>query len=273
VLPVTWLYVPADRPDRFAKAAASGADVVILDLEDAVVPAHKAEARANVLQWLDTAAPASVEVRVNALDTPWAQDDLRALTDVPALRAVRLPKVQSPADVTGALAALGATRCGLCCLIESARGVEAAYEIASAPRVAAIGLGEADLAADLGVTDAVGLAWCRSRIVVAARAAGLPAPAMSVYPHVAHLAGLHSSSLAGRRLGFLGRAAIHPRQVPVIAEAFRPSEADVADAREVIEAFGRGVDDGSGVIALEDGRMIDPALIRQAQAVLDRAAP
>ena len=268
---VTWLYVPADRPDRFAKAAASGADVVILDLEDAVVPAHKQEARDNALRWLDTAAPASVEVRVNALDTPWAQDDLRALTDVPALRAVRLPKVQSAADVTAALAALTAARSGLSCLIESARGVEAAYEIASSPRVTAIGLGEADLAADLGVTDSVGLAWCRSRVVVASQAAGLPAPAMSVYPHVADLAGLHSSSLAGRRLGFLGRAAIHPRQVPVIAEAFRPSEADVADAREVIEAFGRGVDDGSGVIALEDGRMIDPALVRQAQAVLDRA--
>jgi len=143
VLPVTWLYVPADRPDRFAKAAASGADVVILDLEDAVVPAHKAEARDNAVRWLRTAAPGtvapdSVEVRVNALDTPWAQDDLRALSDVPALRAVRLPKVQSAADVTAALAALTAARSGLSCLIESARGVEAAYEIASSPRVTAI---------------------------------------------------------------------------------------------------------------------------------------
>ncbi|WAX58240.1 CoA ester lyase [Jatrophihabitans cynanchi] len=271
MLPVTWLYVPADRPDRYAKAVASGADVVILDLEDAVVPAHKTEARATAVRWLGTAAPGSVEVRVNALDTPWAQDDLRALSDVPALRAVRLPKVQSVADVAAAVALLGAVRCGLHCLIESARGVEAAYEIASSPRVTAIGLGEADLAADLGVSDAAGLAWCRSRVVVAARAAGLPAPVLSVYPNVTDLTGLRAGSLAGRRLGFLGRAAIHPRQVPVIAEVFRPSEADVADARAVIEAFAREPD--AGVIALEDGRMIDPALIRQARSVIDRAAP
>lgn len=271
MLPMTWLYVPGDRPERFDKAAASGADVVIVDLEDAVVPAHKEQARENAVRWLVGARPHSVEVRVNALGTPWAAGDLEALTDVPALRAVRVPKVESAADVRAVSELLTAQQCGLVCLLESALGIEAAYEIASAPRVVAIGPGEADLAADLGVVDADGLAWARSRVVVAARAAGLPAPAMSVYPNVADVGGLAASSLVGLRQGFVGRAAIHPRQVPVIAAAFRPSDEEIADARSVVEAFARAQQRGDGVFALEDGRMVDHAVVAQARVVLDRA--
>ncbi len=271
MLPLTWLYVPGDRPDRFDKAAGSGADVVIVDLEDAVAPAHKDQARDNAVGWLATARPASVEVRVNAVGTPWAAEDLAALTDTPALRAVRLPKVESSAGVLAAAELLGARACGLSCLLETAVGVEAAYEIATAPRVAAIGLGEADLAADLGVAGADGLAWSRSRLVVAARAAGLPAPAMSAYPQVHDLDGLAASCLVGLRQGFVGRAAVHPRQVPVIEAAFRPSEVEIADARAVIAAFARAGELGEGVFALEDGRMIDPAVVAQARVVLDRA--
>jgi citrate lyase subunit beta/citryl-CoA lyase len=269
--PLTWLYVPGDRPERFDKAAASGADVVIVDLEDAVVPAHKAAARENAARWLATARPGSVEVRINALSSPWAADDLGALGDVPALRGVRLPKVESPEEVRAALKALAAAECDVTCLIETARGVEAAFEIASVPRVGAIGLGEADLAGDLGVRNTDALLWARSRIVIAARAAGLAAPAMSVFPHMDDLDGLAASSRAGRRLGFVGRAAIHPRQVPVIAAAFRPSPEEIADARTVIDSFARASDAGSGVLVLDDGRMIDPAMVVQARAVLDRA--
>jgi len=269
--PLTWLYVPGDRPERFDKAAASGADVVIVDLEDAVVPAHKAAARENAVRWLATARPGSVEVRVNAPGTPWAAEDLRALADVPALRGVRLPKIESAGDVRAALGLLAAQECAVTCLIETARGVEAAYEIASVPRVGAIGLGEADLAGDLGVRDTDALVWARSRVVIAARAAGLAAPAMSVYPHVDDPDGLAASSRAGRRLGFVGRAAIHPRQVPVIAAAFRPSAEEIADARTVIDSFARASDAGSGVFVLDDGRMIDPAMVVQARAILDRA--
>jgi citrate lyase subunit beta/citryl-CoA lyase len=269
--PLTWLYVPGDRPERFDKAAASGADVVIVDLEDAVVPAHKAAARENAVRWLATARPGSVEVRVNAPGTPWAAEDLRALADVPALRGVRLPKIESAGDVRAALGLLAAQECAVTCLIETARGVEAAYEIASVPRVGAIGLGEADLAGDLGVRDTDALVWARSRVVIAARAAGLAAPAMSVYPHVDDPDGLAASSRAGRRLGFVGRAAIHPRQVPVIAAAFRPSAEEIADARTVIDSFTRASDAGSGVLVLDDGRMIDPAMVVQARAILDRA--
>lgn len=271
VTPLTWLYVPGDRPERFAKAAASGADVVIIDLEDAVVPAHKAAARENAVRWLTTARPGSVEVRVNGLSTPWAPDDLAALTDVAGLRGVRLPKAESPDDVRAALKMLAASECDVTCLIETARGVEAAFEIASVPRTGAIALGEADLAGDLGVRSTDALMWARSRVLIAARAAGLPAPAMSVFPHVDDLDGLAASSRAGRRMGFVGRAAIHPRQVPVIAAAFRPSPEELADAHAVIDSFARASAAGNGVLVLEDGRMIDPAMVVQARAVLDRA--
>ncbi len=268
----TWLYVPGDRPDLYGKAAASGADVVILDLEDAVVPAHKDDARASVHAWLPHAEPGSVEVRVNALGSPWGADDLRSLADVPSLRAARLPKVESAADVHAAVELCGAAQVGLSCLIESARGVEAAFEIASAhDRVVAIGLGEADLASDLGVTGDDALGWCRARVVVAARAAGLAPPAMSAYPNIDDLDGLAQSSRVGRRLGFRGRAAIHPRQIPVIREAFRPSPDEVTDAQALIDALADGVEAGRGVVVLPDGRMVDVAMIGRARRVVEDA--
>ncbi|HEY3714765.1 MAG TPA: CoA ester lyase [Jatrophihabitantaceae bacterium] len=263
---LTWLYVPGDRPDMYSKAVESGADVVIVDLEDAVVPAGKDAARWAVCEWLPYAAPGTVEVRVNAPGTPWVADDLEALGDAPSLVGVRLPKVESADDVR---AAADLTGVGISCLLETALGVERAFEIATAhPRVVAIGLGEADLASDLG-TDA--LDWPRSRVVVAARAAGLPPPAMSVYPNVDDLDGLASSCRRGRALGFRGRAAIHPRQVPVIREAFRPDVDEVADAHALLAAFANAVDAGRGVTVLSDGRMVDAAMIGRARRILDDA--
>ena len=264
---LTWLYVPGDRPDMYSKAAGSGADIVIVDLEDAVAPAHKDAARRAVCEWLPYAAPNSVEVRVNAVGSPWVVHDLEALGRPPALAAVRLPKVESADDVS---AAANLTDVGISCLIESALGVERAFEIATAhPRVVAVGLGEADLVSDLGTSE---LSWPRSRIVVAARAAGLIPPAMSVYPHVHDLDGLAASCRGGRASGFRGRAAIHPRQLPVIREAFRPSPDEVADAQAVLAAFAHAADAGRGVTVLPDGRMVDAAMIGHAHRILDDAS-
>lgn len=136
------LYVPGDRPERFAGAAASGADVVVIDLEDAVVAEHKAAARAFAMAWLTVPHPVRTEVRVNA-DPRWAAADLRALGEIPTLAAVRVPKVESAADVHAALDALGPdTPTTLTVLVESARGLEAAFDIARAdPRVTAIAPG------------------------------------------------------------------------------------------------------------------------------------
>src|SRR6185437_11370484 len=128
--------------------------------------------------------------------------------------------------------------------------------------------GEADLRADLGVSDDAGLTWARSRVVVAARAAGLPAPVQSVYPDVANLDGLADSCRMGRALGFRGRAAIHPAQLPVIAEAYRPDPAEVEAARRVVEAFASATVTDTGAVALENGAFVDLAVVRQAERLL-----
>ena len=217
---ITLLYVPGDRPDRVAKALAMDADVVIVDLADAVRPEAKVAAR----EGLDTMLAGvsfgrGVQVRVNPLTSEWAGADLAAAARLPVSVGVRVPKCEDPATLETLGRMVGSRPVHV--LVQSALGVEAAFELARSSGVASIGLGETDLRADLGVTDDAGLLWARSRVVNAAAAAGLPPPAMSVFPNVADLDGLKRSCEAGRQLGFLGRAAIHPMQLPVIAEAFR----------------------------------------------------
>ncbi|MGW2627432.1 HpcH/HpaI aldolase/citrate lyase family protein [Micromonospora taraxaci] len=267
---LSWLYVPGDRPDRFAKAVASGADAVILDLEDAVVAGRKAYARDAVAEFLADTHPVPVQVRVNELTGPDVDADLTAVAGRPGLSGLRLPKVESAATVT----ALGErVDVPLHPLIESAVGLESAYPIAAAhPAVASIGLGEADLRSDLGVSDDDGLLWARGRVVVAARAAGLTPPAMAVYADVVDLDGLAASCAVGRRLGFLGRTAIHPRQLPVIVEAFCPAEQEVARAAELLAAVADAELRDSGTVVLPDGRFADRAMVAAAQRVVDLAA-
>jgi citrate lyase subunit beta/citryl-CoA lyase len=271
--PLTWLYVPGDRPERFTKAFATEADVVIVDLEDAVAPDHKDAARENARTLLGGATPKPVVVRVNDVRSPWGAADLAMLGDAANLVGVRVPKVESANDVRAVRTALGSRTLPLHCLIESARGVEAAFEIASAdPNVASIGLGEADLRSDLGVADEEGLLWARSRIVVAARAAGLPAPAMSVYAQIDDLAGLAASCRRGRALGFIGRAAIHPRQLSVITECFMPTEIEASAARELLDAFANASAAGHGVAVLPNGQFVDRAMVEGAERVIAIAA-
>jgi citrate lyase subunit beta / citryl-CoA lyase len=158
---------------------------------------------------------------------------------------------------------------GLYPLLESALGVENAFAIASAdPAVRGVALGEADLRADLGLAGEDALAWPRVRTVVAARAAGLAPPVQSVYPDVRDLVGLAESCRRGRALGFLGRAAIHPRQLPVIERAYLPSAQEIAAARETVAAAGAS----PGALALPDGRFVDPAVVAGAQRVLALAS-
>jgi citrate lyase subunit beta/citryl-CoA lyase len=277
---LTWLYVPGDRPDRFAKAVDSGADAVILDLEDAVVPARKEYARAAVAEFLTELPAVPAFVRVNAGPSVEQPLDLAAVAGAAGLTGLRLPKVRSAGDVLALAARLdlnGADRhdqpVELHPLVESAAGVEAAYTIASAhPAVASIGLGEADLRSDLGVPGEEGLAWSRGRIVVAARAAGLPPPAMAAYPDVSDVDGLVTSCRTGRQLGFLGRSAIHPRQLPVIVEAFRPTQDEVARAVALLAAVDDAAARGSGTAVLSDGRFADRAMTGAAQRTVALAA-
>ncbi|GAA3126880.1 citrate lyase subunit beta/citryl-CoA lyase [Kribbella aluminosa] len=263
---LTALYVPANRPDRFAKAVAAGPDLVVFDLEDAVPVAGKADARGWAVAWIAANAQRSVEIRVNALHSPWIADDLAATSAVPSVR-LRVPKVESAADVYAVLEKVPSAR--ITALIESPLGVERAFEIAAAdPRVVAVALGEADLSSALGVDGPEGLTWARGRLVLASRAAGLGAPMMSVYPNVHDLDGLRRTSAEGRALGFVGRTAIHPRQLSTIVEAFTPTPDQVAAAVELLEAVEKADVASGGVLVLPDGRMVDPAMIGRAREVV-----
>jgi citrate lyase subunit beta/citryl-CoA lyase len=280
-VPVTWLYVPGDRPERFAKAVASGADVVIIDLEDAVAPARKDEARANAVAYLrarrDTPAEPSpataasggvgvvasapqVHVRINDVATPRGLADLAAVGEL--ADAVRLPKVGSPAvlDAVGGAPAYA--------VLESAAGILNARAIAAHPRVVGVALGEQDLAAELSITDESAMNHLRLQVVLAAAAAGLPPVPMSVYPHVSDEAGLVASCRAGRALGLFGRTAVHPRQIPAIRRAFRPTGEEEARAAEIVEAAERAERHEAGAVALPDGRFADAPVVARARRTL-----
>jgi citrate lyase subunit beta/citryl-CoA lyase len=259
---LTALYVPANRPDRFAKAVAAGPDVVVFDLEDAVPVDDKVDARGWAVAWIAANASGPVEVRVNAPGTPWIDDDLAAVAAVPSIR-IRLPKVESAADVLAVLDQVPTAK--ITALIESPLGLEKAFEIATARGVVAIALGEADLTSSLGVDGPEGLAWARGRLVSASRAAGLGAPMMSVFPHVNDVEGLRRTCLEGRALGFVGRTAIHPRQLATIVESFTPSATQVAEAAALLAAVDKAGVAGGGVIVLPDGRMVDPAMLGRAR--------
>ncbi|WP_455361932.1 HpcH/HpaI aldolase/citrate lyase family protein [Streptomyces sp. SYSU K21746] len=267
---LTWLYAPGDRPQVVAKALASGADVVLVDLEDAVAPGRKEYARSATAELLATPQPVPVHVRVNPLDSPLGVADIEALAALPGLGGLRLPKITHPSEILHVVGLTGPDRRKgppLYALLESALGVERAFAIAAAhPALRGIALGESDLRADLGVADE-GLDWARARTVVAARAAGLAPPTQSVFPDVRDLSGLAGSCAHGRALGFLGRAAIHPRQLPVIERAYLPTPEEIEAAEDIVKA---AATDG-GALALPDGRFVDAAVVAGARRTLTLA--
>ncbi|MET7454424.1 CoA ester lyase [Streptomyces sp. NPDC005574] len=269
--PLTWLYAPGDRPAVVVKALGAGADVVVIDLEDAVAPDRKQYARAATAELLAEPQPVPVHVRVNALDGPLAAGDLEATAGLPGVSGLRLPKVTAAGQILRVARATAGADGGtppLYALVESALGVEHAYAIAAAhPALRGIALGEADLRSDLGVREETGLDWSRSRIVVAARAAGLAPPSQSVHPDIRDLAGLAASCAHGRALGFLGRAAIHPRQLPVIERSYLPTEREIEQAEAIVKAATRD----QGAQALPDGRFVDAAVVAAARRTLSLA--
>jgi citrate lyase subunit beta / citryl-CoA lyase len=252
--PLTWLYVPASRPDRVGKALASGAHAVIVDLEDGVAPADKEEARAGLAELFTELPAVRVHVRVNALGTPWAEADLDAVRPL-AIHGVHVPKVESPN-----LPDVGELE--LHCLVETPLGVERAFEIASVPAVRGLSLGDADLRAVSGAEDR-GLDWARSRVINAALAAGLPRPPQSVFADIDDLDGLAASCARGRRLGFFGRTAIHPKQLAVIEQAYLPTSEELERARSILAA----AENEGGAFAL-DGSMIDAPFVAAARATV-----
>ncbi|GAB2740027.1 HpcH/HpaI aldolase/citrate lyase family protein [Nocardioides pakistanensis] len=261
---LTWLFVPGDRPERFAKAAAAGADVVVLDLEDAVAPDAKDAARAAVAGWLDE-ADVLCAVRVNATP-PLLDADLESLAGS-APRLVMLPKAEDPAAVADVVARLPQGS-RVVALVETARGVLEAPAVAAVPGVERLAFGSFDLAAELGVDPDHGpaMATARGALVLAAAAAGLSAPVDGVTGAVDDAARLGADVAASRALGFGGKLCIHPRQVLTVAEAFAPSAEERAWAERVLAGAG---DNG---VAVVDGRMIDKPVVERARRVLAAAA-
>ncbi|MCU4186748.1 CoA ester lyase [Acidiferrimicrobium sp. IK] len=268
----SYLYVPGYDERRIAKALDGEADAVVIDLEDAVAPDRKQEARRVTAEVVARPSDKPVFVRINSPSSGLAEDDVAAVTG-PGLTGIRIPKTESAAQVRQVAAWLEGRPqlVAIVPLIESALGVERAWEIVAASgEVAAVAMGEADLRADLGVSVDEGLAYARSRCVNAARAAGRIA-VQSVYPELRDTAGLRASTQRGRQLGFTGRSAIHPAQVTVINDSFVPSEEERARAEEVMAAYQSGLRDGSGTAVTSDGRFIDEAVVRSARIVLSLA--
>lgn len=267
------LITPALDFKRIEKAAALECDSLILDLEDAVAPSMKAEARAVVRRALHDLRfeGKEVGVRINALDTPWLLDDLLALEGLP-LDTVVVPKVHDAIQLQVYAALLeqlerrgGHPGISLQALIESARGLENAAAIAAASsRCEALIFGVGDYIADTGVAfNPRALSYARARIAAAAAAAGVQA-LDHVHPDVKDDDGLAESAAQARGLGFTGKWAIHPRQVAVINEAFSPSSADIARARRVIAAYEDSLAKGVGAIVL-DGELVDEASLKIAR--------
>ena len=261
------LFVPAVRPDRYPKALATGADAVCLDLEDGVAFAAKETAREQAFALLAAREPTAAEVslRINDVKTELGRSDLAALAAAGVRPdALMLPKVAGGDEVREVEAALARSGAALPLIVqlETAAGVLAAAEIASSsPRVSAVFFGAIDLAADLGcAVEWEALLYARSRVVLAAGAAGVSAldsPFMDV-PAVAALA---DESRRVRRLGFAGKAAIHPTQVPVIQRAFSPSDEELAWARKIVAAY----ESQQGGVLLVDGQLIERPVVRAAQ--------
>lgn len=267
----SYLYVPGIDERRIGKALESDADAVVIDLEDAVAPERKADARRLAAEVVAAPLAKPVFVRINSLGSGLAADDLAAVSG-PGLSGVRVPKVESAQQVRQVTRWLsGRSPVMIVALIESALGVERAADIAAADGVVALAMGEADLRADLGVTVDDGLLYARSRCVTAARAAGRLA-VQSVFVDLRDVDGLAASTQWGRQMGFTGRSAIHPAQVAVINDVLTPTEDEQRRAQEVMEAYEQGRSDGSGAAVTPDGHFVDEAVVRAARTVLRLAA-
>ena len=257
------LFVPGDRPERFDKAIASGADLIVLDLEDAVAPSRKTAALANVLAWLERAGADAV-VRVNGADTPWHAAEIDALASSTA--TVMLPKAEDPAELARLDDRLGGGR--IIALVETALGIRDLHAVCSAPGVVRAALGTVDLGAALGVSPSshAAFAYARSAMVVASAAAGLPAPIDGVTTALRDSDALLRDLAMATEHGFGAKLCIHPSQVGAVNNHFTPSRDQVAWASRVTAA----ADGGDGVVVVDDA-MVDAPVVRRAADIMARS--
>jgi citrate lyase subunit beta/citryl-CoA lyase len=282
----TLLFAPANHPRHVEKALSGPADGAILDIEDAVAVAEKPAARLAARRALDTRAPGATGpkayVRVNGLTTPFAYDDICAIVG-PGLDGIILPKTESAAQIATVdwlLLQLERTRglpagsIDLMPIVETAAGLTHLREIATAaPRVHRLNFGAGDYSLDANMTWTAGhegILWARIQVVVESRAAGLEPPVDTVYARLDDMDGLAREAEQAKRLGFQGKACIHPKQVDVVNAIFTPSDDEVADARRIASAFARA--EAEGVASLQvDGQFIDYPVAQKAQRIVQIA--
>lgn len=258
----SYLFVPGNRPDRYAKACATRAHAVIVDLEDAVAPGDKVSARASLAAWLSPDHP--VLVRVNAAGSEWFEGDLRACAR-PGVSGVVLPKAERAEDIRK-IAAVCGVDVPVFPLIETAQGLWNALAVAQDRNVRSLLFGSLDYQADLGVADGE-LLHARSQLVLVSRVAGIAAPVDGVTQSVNDPELLRRHCQRSRQLGFGGKVCIHPSQVDIVNAAFAPAVEEVAWAARVVAAFA----DVDGNAVLLEGAMIDRPVLLRAREILDEA--
>jgi citrate lyase subunit beta/citryl-CoA lyase len=259
LIPRSHLFVPGDRPDRFDKAAVSGAHEVILDLEDAVAPAAKTQARDAVFTWL--AAGKRAVVRINAADTDWYAEDMELLRALSGA-TVMLPKADAE-SVAQTVEMLSGRP--IIALLETASAFMDLERLATTPGVARMAFGSVDFSADTGIVDeGDALTAVRTQIVMASRYAGLVAPIDGVSVEFTNVARMEQEALRSHRLGFGGKLCIHPRQVAAIHAMFKPSPQERSWATRVLAAF----DASHGAATALDGKMIDKPVVERARRIV-----
>ena len=267
------LFVPASRPERFAKALNSGVSAVIIDLEDAVAIDEKDHARAQLAQWLQANPQEQVLVRINALGTPWHEQDLHLCRE-PNVLGVVVPKAEQPDDLQRMAQACGQA---LYPIIETATGLSLVRTIANTHGVARLLFGKLDLAVDLGMdypapageddAETVFL-FARSELVLASRAAGLDAPIDGVYTQLDDEAGLFTYARRSARFGFAGVLLVHPKQLSAVQRAYAPTATQIDWAQRIIAA----AEQSNGAAVSLDGAMVDAPVIARARNILARAS-
>jgi citrate lyase subunit beta/citryl-CoA lyase len=261
----SYLFVPATRPDRFAGALASGADAVIVDLEDAVAPAAKVEAREALARWLSPSHP--VLIRINGRGTAWFDGDA-ALGGLDGVAGIVVPKAESADDIA-LVASRADRRIPVYPLIETAKGMWNALAIAQAPQVRHLMFGTLDFIAEMGMDDdREPLNHYRARLALVSKVAGIGQPIDGVTPDVDDLTRLHDDARNGKDHGCGAKLCIHPKQIDTVHACYGPTESELAWSRSVIEASNNT---NAGAIVV-DGKMVDRPVVLRARRLLMLAA-
>ena len=272
----SYLYVPADNEDRLAKAISRGADALIIDLEDGVSPSQKSQARQNLKDFLESfKSEIEIWVRVNSEQEELVQDlDVAVDSNCRGIVLAKVASISNVKNVQSMLAEFESLKglgspLEISALIESANGIFSALEIASADRVSRLQIGEADLAAELGISGAGALdskQFARNMVVYASAAAGINPPIAAMSSDFKNLGEFRKSTVQFKEWGYFGRSCIHPDQVAIVNEVFTPSASELENAQDIVN---RLTASGGGVALDANGRMIDEAHAKSARRILE----